>query len=197
MVAFSQFLTIGAIGISLSLDTFSVSAAAGTKSKNRSLKLAIFLGILFGAFHVIMPLAGYFAGEAARQMINNIDHWIAFGLLAYIGGKMVAESLFSKGDDKDSIGGSLSIRKEWKTYLSLAIATSIDALAIGATIAFLKLPIVESSLIIGGITAIMSFSGVYLGRFFGESLKRKAGILGGLVLVAIGLKILVEHLLFS
>ncbi len=194
-MTFPELLTVAAIGIGLSIDTFSVSAAEGTTG-NKSPKLAVFLALLFGAFHTAMPIAGYFAGEATRKIITNFDHWIAFLLLVYVGGKMVLDQLFPD-EEKSKKRTHFSIRNDLRTYLSLAVATSIDALAIGITFAFLGLPIIESALIIGGTTAIVSFAGVYVGRVFGSALKKKAGIIGGLVLIAIGLKILVEHLLFS
>lgn len=179
------------IGIGLAMDAFSVSITDGILLKKprplQSAKIALF----FGGFQFIMPCIGYLFGSAFAKYITAFDHYIAFILLGFIGGKMIYEAL--KDDD---------FEKEYKnplsfnTLLVLAIATSIDALAVGVTFATINAPVIFASLIIGVVTYIISFLGVYIGSKFGNLLGNKAEIAGGLVLIAIGIKILVEHLFF-
>lgn len=190
--AAEQAITVFLIGVALSLDTFSVAAALGAeKQKGRGfMRKAASLAALFSSFHFAMPLLGYFAGTAAKQIVMNVDHWIAFTLLLFVGGKMISGA---KGPAWRKGRRFLAPAD----YLSVAVATSIDAFAIGITLAFLGLPILVSAGIIAATNFVVSLSGVYFGRFFGAKLREKAELAGGLVLIAIGAKVLVEHLFFQ
>ena len=145
-------------------------------------------GVYFGVFQALMPLIGYFAGTLFAEKIQEFEHWVAFGLLAIIGANMIKES-FSKEEDKSDVNkfGFISM-------LLLAIATSIDALAVGVTFAFFKINIYAAVAIIGLTTFILSICGVKIGNIFGMKFKSKAELVGGIVLVALGIKILLEHL---
>ena len=179
MSLFSIFM----IGIGLSMDAFAVSIARGmTMKKEDLLRYALTLGFFFGVFQAVMPLIGWWAGSYFQEFIASIDHWIAFGLLAIIGGNMIRESL--RGEE------SLTL----KTILILAVATSIDALAVGISFAFLQVHIWTAITVIGVTTFVLSFIAVYLGNRLGDLLEKYAGILGGIILILIGTKILLEHL---
>lgn len=179
-------LVLTAIG--LAMDAFAVSITIGLKGKQQEKKvLALKSGIYFGGFQALMPLIGWLLGIRFTKYIENIDHWIAFILLSIIGGKMLIESI--KGEEDDEIDVHTN-----KKFLILAIATSIDALAVGVSLAFLNINIWLSILIIGAVTFVLSIIAVYLGEVIGEFLKNKAGILGGIILIFIGIKILLEHL---
>ena len=182
-----SFITILSIAIALSMDAFSVSICKGLATKKFSLKTAVLCGIWFGGFQALMPIIGYFLGEQFESLITNIDHWIAFGLLFLIGANMIREA-FGDEDDKSSSKNDL------KTMFLLAVATSIDALAVGVTFAFLQVSIWTSVLIIGVTTFVFSFVGVAIGNFFGSRYSKPASIIGGLILIFIGTKILLEHL---
>lgn len=176
------------IAISLAMDAFAVSICKGLSMKKIDWKKTIIIGLYFGLFQGGMPLIGYFLGIGFEESIKFIDHWIAFGLLAFIGGNMIKESLSKKdGDEIDD-------KVDFKTMIVLAIATSIDALAVGVTFAFLNVNIVLAVSLISSITFIISCIGVKLGNVFGDKYEKKAEFLGGLVLILIGLKILLEHL---
>ena len=151
-------------------------------------KKAIIIGLYFGIFQALMPMIGYFLGSAFESFVTNIDHWIAFILLALIGGNMIREAL-SK-EEKDNYNDNV----DFKTMVILAIATSIDALAIGITFAFLNVNLPLAVSIIGITTFIISLIGVKLENKFGSKYESKAGIAGGIVLILIGIKILLEHL---
>lgn len=184
-----DILSIFILAIGLSMDAFAVSVAKGmTMKKQDILKYALVLGVAFGFFQAVMPLIGWFAGSYFEDLIASFDHWIAFGLLCIIGLNMIKESL-QEGDKKAS--SSLTL----KTIFILAIATSIDALAVGISFAFLRVDIICACLIIGCTTFTLSFVAVYAGSKLGGVLEKYAGILGGIILIFIGLKILLEHLL--
>ena len=186
MSLFSIFM----IGIGLSMDAFAVSVARGmTMKKEELLRYALTLGFFFGIFQAVMPLIGWWAGSCFQEFIASIDHWIAFGLLAIIGSNMIRESFRSEEEACDD--KSLTL----KTILILAVATSIDALAVGISFAFLQVHIWTAIVIIGLTTFILSFLAVYLGNRLGNLLEKYAGILGGIILILIGTKILLEHLL--
>lgn len=179
-------LILTAIG--LSMDAFAVSLTTGLKvSKEERLKIAIKAGLYFGGFQALMPFIGWVLGVNFTRYIENIDHWIAFMLLVIIGGKM----LFDAFKDEDEVEIDLHSNKR---FLLLAIATSIDALAVGVSFAFLNINIVIAVCIIGIVTFILSLVAVYIGKVFGEMLKSKAEIAGGLILILIGFQILLEHL---
>lgn len=182
-----NFLTLISLAIALSMDAFSVSICKGLTTKEFSIKTAISCGLWFGFFQALMPVIGYFLGIQFESLITSIDHWIAFGLLFLIGANMIREA-FGDEDDKNSS------KNDIKTMFLLAIATSIDALAIGVTFAFLQVNIWTAILIIGVTTFIFSFVGVAIGNFFGSKYSKPASIIGGVILILIGTKILLEHL---
>lgn len=183
------FFEILFIGIGLAMDAFAVSICKGLSMKSVRKKDAFIIALFFGGFQALMPFIGWFLGKGFESYITSIDHWIAFILLGIIGGKMLMDGL--KGDDEESVEVfSLDV----KELFLLAIATSIDALAIGITFAFLSYPIMECVVIIGITTFIISFVGVYIGNVFGAKYEHKAEIMGGIILIGIGLKILLEHL---
>ena len=185
MSLFSIFM----IGIGLSMDAFAVSIARGmTMKKEDLLRYALTLGFFFGVFQAVMPLIGWWAGSYFQEFIASIDNWIAFGLLAIIGGNMIRESL--RGEEEACEDKSLTL----KTILILAVATSIDALAVGISFAFLQVHIWTAITVIGVTTFVLSFIAVYLGNRLGDLLEKYAGILGGIILILIGTKILLEHL---
>ena len=183
-------LEIILIAIGLSMDTFAVSITFGLSVRKPKLQEMLIPGIYFGFFQALMPLIGFFAGTYFAGKIQNLDHWIAFVLLSIIGGKMIKES-FSKDDEKVNENSF----KFFKMLL-LAIATSIDALAVGITFAFFETNIFKAIIIIGLTTLLISLCGVKIGNVFGSKLKSKAEFLGGAVLILIGIKILFEHLFF-
>ena len=176
------------IGIGLSMDAFSVSICKGLTTKKFSWKMALTCGLWFGFFQALMPVIGYFLGEQFEQYITAVDHWIAFGLLFLIGANMIREAIWGHDDQENN--GALDFR----TMLLLAIATSIDALAVGISFACIQVKIWSSVLIIGLTTFLFSVMGVKIGNVFGSKFEKSAGIVGGIILILIGLKILLEHL---
>lgn len=176
------------IGIGLSMDAFAASVCQGLKMRKISPKQTLIIALFFGGFQALMPLIGWVLGKQFETYITSIDHWIAFVLLAFIGGKMVFDALKQEDDDKDD--SPFSVRE----IFLLAIATSIDALAVGITFAFLQTNIWVSISIIGCTTFLLSAVGVFIGHKFGTKHKNKAELAGGIILILIGLKILLEHL---
>ncbi len=176
------------IALGLSLDAFAVSVSSGVAIRNLKISHALKIAIFFGAFQAIMPLLGWLAGVSVRGVIEKYDHWIAFGILSIIGVKMIYESFKIKPCDE------CADPLKFYTLLILAIATSIDALAVGTTFAFLDVVIAVPAMIIGLVTFIVSFAGVYIGDRFGHFFENKIEVLGGLCLIGIGIKILIEHL---
>ena len=176
------------IAVSLAMDAFAVSICKGLSMKKMDWKKAIIIALYFGIFQGGMPLIGYLLGVGFEESIKFIDHWIAFGLLAFIGGNMIKEALSKKEDDE------VDDKVDFKTMIVLAIATSIDALAVGVTFAFLNVNIVLAVSLIAAITFVISCIGVKLGNVFGDKYEKKAELAGGIVLILIGLKILLEHL---
>lgn len=177
------------IAVGLSMDAFAVSVCKGLAMPKCTFKKAAIVGLWFGGFQALMPAIGYILGAQFQETIASIDHWIAFVLLALIGGNMVHEAL---DNDEEEADASLDV----KTMFLLAVATSIDALAIGITFAFLKVNIIPAVCFIGIVTFIISFAGVKIGNVFGARYKNKAEIVGGVILILLGLKILLEHLGF-
>ena len=175
------------ISIALAMDAFAVSICKGLAMQKMNFKKANIIGIYFGAFQGLMPVLGYAMGYKFQESITNIDHWVAFVLLAIIGIKMIIES---RKDDSDEINDNIS----FKEMIILAIATSIDALAVGITFAFLDVNILLAVILIGVIAYILSIIGVKVGSVFGCKYKSKAEIAGGIVLVITGIKILIEHM---
>lgn len=174
------------IAIGLSMDAFAVAICKGLSMQKMSYKNAVKTGLYFGGFQALMPFIGYLLGTQFKGYITSIDHWIAFALLSIIGIKMIKESRseYERLDDSFNL----------KNMLVLSIATSIDALAVGVTFAFLQVDIVFAVSIIGITTFIFSFIGVKIGNVFGAKFKSKAELTGGIILIAMGIKILVEHL---
>jgi len=181
------FLELLFLAIGLSMDAFAVSVCKGLAMKKVTPKQMVLVGAWFGVFQALMPTIGYLLGSAFQQYIAAIDHWVAFLLLSLIGGNMVREAL-SKGEEPAD--ASLSFR----TMLVLAVATSIDALAIGITFAFLNVNLLSSVLLIGLTTFLLSVVGVKLGSLFGNRYQAKAELAGGVILILLGVKILLEHL---
>ena len=177
------------IAVGLSMDAFAVSVCKGLAMPKCTFKKAAIVGLWFGGFQALMPAIGYILGAQFQETIASIDHWIAFVLLALIGGNMIHEAL---DNDEEEADASLNV----KTMFLLAVATSIDALAIGITFAFLKVNIIPAVCFIGIVTFIISFAGVKIGNVFGARYKNKAEIVGGIILILLGLKILLEHLGF-
>jgi len=171
------------------MDAFAVSACYGLCMQKVVPKNAVIIGLYFGAFQFLMPLLGYVLAKSFADKISTYDHWIAFVLLAYIGGKMILDSF--KNDEEENCGEKLL---DFKTMLTLAVATSIDALAIGVSFAFLRVQIIPASLLIGFTTFTLSILGVKIGNVFGSKFKSKAEFTGGAILIIIGIKTLLEHL---
>ncbi len=181
-----KILELVMLSIGVSMDAFAVSVCKGITLKNNNHKKALIIAIYFGIFQALMPLIGYILGSTFNNIITKIDHWIAFGLLSIIGFNMLKDC-FNK---EEKLNDLINI----KTMFPLAIATSIDALAIGITFSLLKINIITSILLIGITTATISFIGVIIGNKIGNLLNKVAKILGGLILIIIGIKILIEHL---
>ncbi len=189
-----SFIEIFLIGVGLSMDAFAVAICKGLKMRKLNLKQALIIGIFFGGFQALMPLIGYLLGTSFSELVSSFDHWIAFVLLAFIGGKMAIESL-KKDDDDEATENQLDPPLDYKELFIMAVATSIDALAVGISFAFLNMHIVPAITIIGITTFCLSIVGVWVGNKFGEKYKSKAELAGGVILIGIGIKILVEHLL--
>lgn len=184
-----DLLSLIFLAIGLAMDAFAVSIAMGLKvSVKDKWKTALKAGLFFGIAQGIMPLIGWILGNGFSKYIESIDHWIAFILLSIIGGKMIHEAIKHDEDEEEVVDTGM------KRMFILAIATSIDALAVGVSFAFLNVNIVSAVLIIGLITLVTSAIGVIIGKIFGDLFSGKAEILGGIILILIGLKILVEHL---
>jgi len=181
-----QVLSLILLSLGLAMDAFSVSLCKGLKLKTRLLKNAAVIGLFFGVFQALMPLVGWLLGRRIISYIEKFDHFIAFGILAFIGVKMIIDAV--KGDDE-----KLSDKLNIKELFVLAIATSIDALAVGFTFAFDGgVNIFLNIAVIGGITFAVCFGGVFLGSLFGNKFGKPASIIGGSVLIIIGLKIMLE-----
>ena len=187
MELFELFL----IALGLSMDAFAVSICKGLSVQKLQLKHMVLAGVYFGVFQAVMPLIGYVLGSQFQSYIVNVDHWIAFVLLALIGGKMLWDA-FHEDDEELSCpaDGKLDLRE----LVMLAVATSIDALAVGITFAFLRVDILTSVGLIGVTTFALSIVGVAVGHRFGARYEKPATVAGGIVLILIGLKILLEHL---
>ncbi len=174
------------IAVGLSMDAFAVSICKGLSVQKLKIKHTLIVGIYFGGFQFVMPLIGYLLGSQFERLITNVDHWIAFVLLGLIGANMIRES-FSKPEE-------LNDRFNVKTMIPLAIATSIDALAVGVTFACLNVDIIPAVSFIGAITFTLSAIGIKIGNVFGIRYKSKAEFVGGAALILMGVKILLEHL---
>ncbi len=180
------------LAVGLSMDAFAVSICKGLSVKKVGVKECCIVGVWFGGFQALMPLIGYLLGSQFKDYITSIDHWIAFILLLIIGVNMIRESRQKEEDEE------VCPKEEnpfaFKTMLMLAVATSIDALAVGITLAFLNVALVPSVTFIGATTFVISAAGIRIGNIFGMKYKAKAEFAGGLILICIGVKILLEHL---
>jgi len=181
-------LTIVGVAVGLAMDAFAVSIASGVTLKDRKFYNAAKMALWFGSFQMIMPLIGWASGIKLRGIISGVDHYIAFGLLTIVGLRMIYESARGSKEYKKTNPFDRNV------LLALSIATSIDALAIGVSFAFLKVSVLEPILTIGAITFALSFAGVFAGIKFGQNLGRQMEIVGGVILIAIGLKILIAHM---
>ena len=175
--------------VSLSMDAFAVSVCKGLSVKTLRPRHGVIAGLYFGGFQALMPLIGWLLGRQFEGLIKSVDHWVAFVLLALIGANMVRESFGKDEEVNDSFS--------FKTMLPLAVATSIDALAVGMTFAFLEVQILPAIALIGVTTFAFSAAGVKIGNVFGVRFKSKAELAGGVILILLGIKILVEHLFFA
>lgn len=178
-------LILTAVG--LAMDAFAVSICKGLALQKLRFRHMLLAGLYFGIFQALMPLIGYYLGSIFSGFIEKIDHWVAFVLLFWIGFRMIREGLSAKEDTEDADFGV-------RTMLILAVATSIDALAVGISFAVLSVRIIPAVSLIGAITFVISFAGVWIGHVFGSKLNKGAEVLGGSVLILIGVKILLEHL---
>lgn len=183
-----DMLSLVLIAAGLSMDAFAVSVCKGLAAPSYKLRYSLCCGIWFGGFQALMPAAGYLLGVSFRQYITAFDHWIAFLLLGLIGFNMVKEAL-----ERDTVTGDCSFKAG--KMLLLAAATGIDALAVGITFAFLSVRIVTAALIIGVITFLVSAAGVKIGSVFGRKYRSGAELAGGIILIILGIKILMEHIL--
>ena len=184
---FMDFVTLLTLAVGLAMDAFAVSICKGLAMREKVLKKWIIVGLWFGGFQALMPTIGFFLGTQFKDQITSIDHWIAFVLLGLIGINMVKEALSNEEEQADD---SIAV----KEMFMLAVATSIDALAVGITFAFLNVHIVSAASIIGVCTFLISFAGVKIGNIFGTKYKSKAELAGGIILILLGFKILFEHL---
>ena len=175
------------IAFSLAMDAFAVSLSAGFSSKNIYFRKAFFLALTFGVFQAIMPLIGWIWGLSIRDWIEPVDHWIAFLLLGGIGVNMIREAFSPDEEEKRDYFS-------FRSLMTLGLATSIDALAVGISLALLPVNISLAVGLIGIVTGVFCFLGVYIGKRFGHILWNKAEIIGGLILIGIGTKILIEHI---
>jgi len=175
------------IGVGLAMDAFAVSVCKGLSMKKINWKNTIIIALYFGIFQALMPVIGYFLGSTFSDIVQKIDHWLAFVLLATIGINMIKESTDDELEKRND-------QVDFKTMIVLAVATSIDALAVGITFAFFRVNLLLSIALIGVITFVLSILGVLIGNKFGDKLQNKAELTGGIILIIIGLKILLEHL---
>lgn len=184
----ADILPIILISLGLAMDAFAVSITNGITIQCLRLKHALKIAIFFGGFQALMPLIGWLAGIGLKQYVESFDHWIAFALLLFIGAKMIYEAIWIDEVEKKCDPLNLVV------LLGLAIATSIDAMAVGVTFAFLHIAIVTPAIIIGVITFALSLAGVFIGNRLGDRLGSKMEVLGGIILIGMGTKILLSHL---
>ena len=193
-----ELLSIIAIAVGLSLDAFAVSVTNSTVIKDLELKHGLRMSLFFGFFQMIMPILGWAAGLTFNSYIQRFDHWIAFGLLFFVGGRMILSEITSgKNDDENGCREESSQDcRNLPTLFLLSIATSIDALAVGLSFAMINIAIVGPAVIIGVITFLISFFGYFLGNRIGHKINFSLDVTGGIILIAIGIKILIEHIFF-
>lgn len=184
-----EYLYIVGIAIGLAMDAFAVSVTNGFIIKEIRVYHAFKIALFFGLFQAVMPLIGWVGGINLVKYIKDFDHWIAFGMLAFIGGKMIYES---RSDEMNEDDGKNALHLP--TLLFLSVATSIDALAVGLSFGVLNMPVVIPVIVIGAITFVLCLIGVYIGNKFGHIFESKLELIGGIILILIGLKILIDHL---
>lgn len=189
-----SFITTLLISLGLAMDAFAVAIGSGIALKKVKLHDALLVATFFGGFQLLMPLIGWIAGLGIREVISSMDHWIAFLLLGFIGGKMIHESIYEQEGLEEA---KPSNPRNLYILLGLAVATSIDALAVGLSVSLLQTSIVELAVVIGIVTFALSFAGVYLGNRVGNFCEKQVTILGGVILIGIGVKILLEHLIVT
>lgn len=187
-----SFSTIAVLAIALAMDTFAVSVASGVTIKKLHLHHALRIAGLFGIVQAVMPVAGWSVGRFAAHFVRNYAHWVAFALLLFVGIKMIFEA-YQIDDDKKGRSNPLNIY----LLLTLAFATSIDAAVVGITMSFLNVAIIQPALIIGTITFCISLAGIYIGKKSGHLFENKIEIIGGIVLIGIGVKIVIDHFFFT
>ena len=178
------------IGVGLSMDAFAASICKGLNMRRLNIKNMLIIGLFFGGFQALMPAVGWLLGKQLESYITSVDHWVAFALLVFIGGKMIYDVFTKKNEDEC---GEKTNRLDMKEVLTLAVATSIDALAVGISFAFLQVDILKAVSVIGVTTFVLSVIGVAVGNVFGSKYEKKATLAGGIILILIGLKILLEH----
>ena len=190
-----EFLSVVAIAAGLAMDAFAVSLTSSTCIKNLEFKHGLRMALFFGFFQMIMPIIGWAAGLTFSNYIGRFDHWIAFGLLTFVGGRMIYTELAPKKDDEEGCREEPGQDcRHLPTLFLLSIATSIDALAVGLSFAMIKVAIIFPAVIIGVVTFIISFMGYFLGNRLGHKINFSLDIIGGTILIGIGVKILIEHL---
>ncbi len=175
--------------VALSMDALAVAITYGVTMPKWDGKIALKLALFFGGFQALMPTIGWLLGSSVRSLIESADHWVAFALLGVLGGKMVWDNLHADAESPREL------KTDFRTLLVLAVATSIDALAVGISLAMTQVNVVATALVIGTITFAISLVGVRLGKRVGQGIQHRAGLVGGLILIGIGVKILIEHLL--
>lgn len=180
-----ELIAVLLIAVGLAMDAFAVSLCKGFAMKAPTVRQMLIVGLWFGGFQALMPVIGYYLGASFYDLISDYDHWIAFGLLTFIGVNMIREALSEEEDVDDDTG--------YRTMVVLAVATSIDALVVGVTMAMDGWDITSSAIMIGVVTFLLAAMGVKLGAVFGDKFGSKSGILGGVILILIGLRILLEH----
>lgn len=180
--------TVILVAVGLAMDAFAVSIVTGSVYRELHLRHVLRMALFFGGFQAVMPVIGFLAGMGMKEYISHVDHWIAFGLLTFVGGKMIYEAFQIEAAEKNRDPSNLLI------LLALSVATSIDALAVGITLSLLTNAIALAVAIIGAVTFCLSYAGVALGKRFGHFFESRIEVLGGLILIAIGVKIVVEHL---
>jgi putative Mn2+ efflux pump MntP len=184
-----ETITILLLAVGLAMDAFAVSVVAGSVYRELHIRHAIRMALFFGGFQALMPVIGSLAGLGLKDLIAAYDHWIALGLLGFVGGKMIFEAFEIKAAEKNVDPSNLLI------LLTLSLATSIDALAVGFTLSLLVSSLVFAVAMIGAITFVLSYAGVAIGKRFGHFFEAKIEVFGGLILIAIGIKILITHIL--
>lgn len=183
-------LSIIILAIGLCMDSFAVSLTSGTLMQPFTLRRACKFALILALFQGLMPVVGWLLGVGFRSLIESIDHWIALGLLLYLGGRMIIEA--TGNEEQESFDPCCT-----RTAMTMGLATSIDAMAVGISLTFLHVNIIQSAIIIGITTFIFSLAGLYIGKKVGSYLKKGAEIIGGIILILIGVKICIEHLFFA